>query len=98
MDLLYLSDCIIEYGIAYKHHAVNDGLLDKQSDEFSCRSFCKTRRAPYFEYVKPDSSYDNGKWQKSCWCLTSKAGRVEQAGSVSGDTSCATGKVDKRVK
>ena len=92
MKNVILSGCIIEYDISYKHNNVNNGPEDLQPDMESCRSFCKTKNVPYFEYVKPGSSQLNDRYQGSCWCVASKSGRVEQIGSVSGDTNCLKGK------
>ena len=92
---LSLCTNAVENDTAYKGHDVNKGREELQPNVESCRSFCKTKyKAPYFEYIQPDSP---DKYKKSCWCKRSKDGRVEKAGSVSGNTYCLTDGVPRSV-
>ena len=77
-----ISGCfkLTEYDIAYYGNDVNDGTSNVQSDVASCRSSCKSMGADYFDF--------NYGGNKECWCKNSNAGRKQQVGVVSGETSC----------
>ena len=90
---MHFSGCL-EYDISYDGNDVNDGVKEERhrpDDVASCRTLCKNYgNAVYFEYILPDAPGGREN-RKLCWCKTSKEGRVNKTGSVSGVVAC-TGK------
>lgn len=80
LNVCEISGCSTETDISYYGNDVNDGTSNVQSDVPSCRSSCKSMGADYFGF--------NYGGNKQCWCKNSNAGRMQQFGVVSGETSC----------
>ena len=80
LNFCEISGCLTENDISYTGNDVNDGTSNVQSDVASCRSSCKSMGANYFDF--------NYGGNKECWCKKSNAGRKQQVGVVSGETSC----------
>ena len=83
LNFCEISGCLTENDISYYGNDVNNGTLNVQSDVASCRSSCKSMGADYFDF--------NYGGNKECWCKNSNAGRTQQVGVVSGETSCPGG-------
>ena len=77
---LYDLGCETEKDISLHGNDLNNGIDNKKKDVESCRSYCNSMNAEYFEF--------NYGTNKGCYCKDSKKERRPAAGVISGGTRC----------